>query len=86
MQTWQLQEAKSKFSEVVKRANTEGPQEITVHGQPAAVVLSIAEFAKLNAAIPPEPSWLDVLRSAKLVDGELVIERDKDSAMRDVGF
>jgi antitoxin Phd len=40
MQTWQLQEAKGKFSEVVKRAQSQGPQNITVHGEPVAVLIS----------------------------------------------
>ena len=30
---WSLQEAKAKFSEVVRRARTEGPQTVTVHGK-----------------------------------------------------
>ena len=40
MSSWQLQEAKARLSELVKSAEHEGPQEITVHGRPAAVVLS----------------------------------------------
>ena len=39
---WSLQEAKAKFSEVVKRAQTEGPQTVTVHGK-AAVTISAAQ-------------------------------------------
>lgn len=46
---WALQDAKAKFSEVVKRAQTEGPQEVTVRGEPAAVVLSLAEFKRITA-------------------------------------
>jgi len=41
---WALQDAKAKFSEVVKRAQTEGPQEVTVRGEPTVVVLSKADF------------------------------------------
>ena len=48
MQTWQLQEAKAKFSEIVKRAETDGPQDITVHGRSVAVLLSRAEFERLS--------------------------------------
>ncbi len=47
MHTWQLQEAKSRLSEVVKNAEREGPQEITVHGRPVAVVLSRADYDRL---------------------------------------
>ena len=47
MHTWQVQEAKSRLSEVVKNAEREGPQEITVHGRPVAVVLSRADYDRL---------------------------------------
>jgi prevent-host-death family protein len=47
MRTWQMQEAKSRLSTVVKDAEREGPQEITVHGQPVAVVLSRADYDRL---------------------------------------
>jgi len=47
MRTWQMQEAKASLSEVVKDAEREGPQEITVHGRPVAVVLSRAEYDRL---------------------------------------
>lgn len=47
MRTWQMQEAKSRLSEVVKDAEREGPQEITVHGRSVAVVLSRADYDRL---------------------------------------
>lgn len=53
MKTWQLQEAKAHLSEVVKAATTGQPQEITLRGQPAVVVLSKAQYAKL---LKPKPS------------------------------
>jgi antitoxin Phd len=40
---WSLQEAKAKFSEVVRRAQTEGPQTVTVHGKPVVQVSPIGE-------------------------------------------
>ncbi len=48
--TWQLQEAKNAFSEVVNRALTEGVQTITRHGKDVVVVLSQEEFRKLAPA------------------------------------
>ena len=45
---WQLQEAKNKFSEVVERAITAGPQEITRHGKKTAVVISLRDYKKLK--------------------------------------
>ena len=42
--TWSLQDAKNKFSEVIKAANNGRPQIVTRRGIPSAVVLSIEEF------------------------------------------
>jgi len=39
MSIWQVQEAKVRFSEVVKKAETEGPQDITLHGRAGAIFL-----------------------------------------------
>ncbi len=58
MQDWQLQDAKSRFSEVVKRARDDGPQTVTVHGQRAAVIVSALEF---DALIKPRMSFVDFL-------------------------
>jgi prevent-host-death family protein len=60
VQDWQLQEAKNRFSEVVKKARDEGPQTVTVHGQRAAVVVSALEF---DALIKPRMSFVDFLLS-----------------------
>ena len=45
--TWQLQDAKNKFSEVIAQAIKQGPQLITRRGEKAAVVMSYAEYEKL---------------------------------------
>lgn len=45
---WQVQEAKQKFSEVVRRAVEQGPQVITRHGQEVAVIVSAAEYRELT--------------------------------------
>lgn len=47
--TWKLQDAKARFSEVVRKAQTEGPQHVTVHGKEAVVVVSAHQYA---AAVP----------------------------------
>jgi prevent-host-death family protein len=44
--TWKLQDAKARFSEIVRRAQTEGPQHVTVHGKDAVVIVSADEYAK----------------------------------------
>lgn len=43
---WALQDAKARFSEVVRKAKTEGPQRITVHGREEVVVVSVEEYRR----------------------------------------
>ena len=45
---WPLQDAKARFSEVVKKAREEGPQHVSLRGEPAVVILSEEEFARLT--------------------------------------
>ena len=49
---WQLQEAKARLSEVVRRAVDEGPQHVSVRGEPAVVVLSEKEYRQLTSKRP----------------------------------
>jgi prevent-host-death family protein len=53
--TWQLQEAKNKLSEVIRRAREEGPQTITVRGENAVVVLQAEMYGEyLQSGRPKE--------------------------------
>lgn len=45
---WLLQDAKARFSELVRRVRSEGPQHVTVHGRDAVVVVSAEEFRRLE--------------------------------------
>jgi prevent-host-death family protein len=63
---WQLQVAKARFSELVKRAREQGPQHVSFRGEPAVVVISEADFAKLTKSrrsivdhILEGPAWPD---------------------------
>lgn len=71
---WQLQEAKQRFSEVVRRAETDGAQFVTRHGSDVVVVLDVAEFRRLHSA---DPDFKQYLRSAPAGDG-LEISRAVD--------
>lgn len=53
MRTWALQDAKARFSELVKRALMEGPQEVTRHGHPAVVVVPASEYLRLSQRREP---------------------------------
>ncbi|MGW4841763.1 type II toxin-antitoxin system Phd/YefM family antitoxin [Nocardia brasiliensis] len=54
---WQVQEAKQRFSEVLRAAETE-PQTITRHGDAVAVVVDINEYRRLTR---PDISFVDHL-------------------------
>jgi prevent-host-death family protein len=60
MQTWQLQEAKSHFSELVERTLAEGPQLITRRGAEAVVIIPASEFRRMHSGL----SLQEVLRNA----------------------
>jgi prevent-host-death family protein len=46
--SWLLQDAKARFSELVRRVKAEGPQRVTVHGREEVVVISAHEFRRLK--------------------------------------
>lgn len=73
--TWQIQEAKAKFSQVVEEATEKGYQVITKNGVPVVVILSKQEFDKMST---PKSSLLDFFRSAPCQDVDLEIQRSKD--------
>jgi len=79
---WQLQEAKNRFSEVVNKALTEGPQTVTRHGEEIVVVLSKAEYNRLKKS---QLSLVDFFRQSPLVGVDLDLERDQ-SFPRDINL
>ena len=83
MNTWEMQEAKARLSEVIKCAESEGPQEITLDGQSVAIVISRGMYDRLART---GKSLVEFMRSSPLFDqddGPLV--RDQSTA-RDVSF
>ena len=50
--TWALQDAKARLSELVRRAGSEGPQHISVRGEPAVVVLSDKAYRQFRSTRP----------------------------------
>lgn len=47
---WRLQDAKARFSELVRLAHSNGPQHVTLHGREAVVVIDADEFKRLEGA------------------------------------
>lgn len=82
LKKWQLQEAKNKFSEVVRKATEEGPQTVTKHGKDSVVVLSIEDYKKMER---PETSLAVFFQQSPLASVALDLERDKSPA-RDISL
>lgn len=64
---WQLQDAKARFSEVVRRAVECGPQHVTVNGEERAVVLSTEDYVRLLGQ-PTGRVLVDLMAESPLVD------------------
>jgi prevent-host-death family protein len=47
---WLLQDAKARFSELVRKVRSEGPQHVTVHGRDEVVVIAAEEFRRLKGS------------------------------------
>ncbi len=74
MAVWQVQEAKTRLSEVIEDANSKGPQIITRHGAERAVVLSITDYR----ALTQKPDLRELLLGGPKFDN-FEVERDKDT-------
>lgn len=80
--SWQVQEAKQRFSEVLRAVERDGPQTITRHGQEVAVVIDIAEYRRMTGRtrsvkdVLLDPPYFD--DSVAEVMAEIEAERKKD--------
>lgn len=79
MRSWKLEDAKNRFSELVRRALASGPQRVTRNGRDAVVVLSASEYERLAAP----RDLVTFLRDSPLADylrtGELDLTRSRDT-------
>ena len=67
---WPLQDAKARFSELVRRAHSDGPQRVTLHGRDAVVVVDAEEFDRMQGARTGE-LLIDALQSSPYRDIEI---------------
>lgn len=85
MDSWKLEEAKNRFSEVVRRALAHEPQLVTRSGREAVVVLSVRDYEGLTGT----RNLLDFLQGSPLADaiasGDLDLDRPRASG-RDLVF
>lgn len=84
---WQVQEAKQRFSEVLRAVASEGPQTITRHGEEVAVVMDIARFRRLTG---PRADLKGLLLGPPYLDDVSVLDEveaeRKQDLPRDVDF
>jgi len=79
---WKLEDAKVRFSEVVRQARENGPQRVSVRGHDAVVIMSVEEFERLTPAVPRVP-FVQFMENLHLRG--LDLEREADHG-RDVEF
>ena len=72
--SWQLQEAKQKFSELVRRTLEEGPQVVTKHGEEVVVVVPVEEFRRTREKKPDFKEFLMSAPDLSVLD----LERPKE--------
>ena len=82
---WLLQDAKARFSELVRRVKTEGPQLVTVHGREEVVVISVEEFRRLKGDATGQ-ALIDVLQASPLGDDVQIGSEGVRSPVRDVSL
>ncbi len=76
MENWQIQKAKNHFSDLVRNAQEKGPQTITRHGKPEAVLLSMKDYCNL---MKKQESLTEFFRRSPLHGTTLDLERRKDA-------
>lgn len=81
---WKLEDAKARFSEVVRLAREKAPQRVTVHGDDAVVVVSARDFAKL-LPLSEQPNLHHLLSESPLSRLDLKVKGVR-SPVRDVSL
>jgi len=78
---WPLQDAKARFSELVRKVRSEGPQHVTVHGRDEVVIIAAEEFRRLKGDVTGE-ALIKAMQASPYRD--LSIEGDSDLKRRPV--
>jgi prevent-host-death family protein len=77
--SWTIAEAKAKFSEVVEKARSDGPQTITRHGRTAVVVVAAEEWDRKTKRIG---NLAEFFTSSPLRESGIKVSRRKDKARK----
>lgn len=67
---WLLQDAKARFSELVRKVRSEGPQHVTVHDRDEVVVIAAEEFRRLKGSRTGQ-SLIDAIQSSPYRDADI---------------
>lgn len=81
---WALQDAKARFSELVRKARSEGPQYVTVHGRDEVVIIATTEFRRLRGSLTGK-ALIDAIQASPHRDIDIEPRRDR-LPVRDVTF
>jgi antitoxin Phd len=79
--SWKLEDAKARFSELVRLAHVEGPQAVTVRGRRAVVIVDADEYERL-AAPKPKLGLVEFLESLDMDGLDLTRDRDTGRAVK----
>ena len=82
---WLLQDAKARFSELVRRVRSEGPQHVTVHGRDEVVVIAAEEFRRLQG-LQTGRALVDALQAAPYPEIDLATAPPTHAPVRDVSL
>lgn len=80
MREWALQDAKARLSELVRLAMEHEPQEITLRGEPAVVVMAREDYDRMTHK---RQSFVDLIRNSPLMDSDIDLSREP-SMTRDI--
>ncbi len=80
---WLLQDAKARFSELVRRVRSDGPQHVTVHGRDEVVVIAAEDFRRLQGERTGS-ALVDALQASPCRDIELPLASSVSAPVRDV--
>ena len=82
---WPLQDAKARFSELVRRVRSEGPQHVTLHGRDEVVVVSAEEFQRLQGTRTGQ-ALIDALQASPFREQDLAPPCGGPMPVRDVAL
>jgi len=76
MDSWSLQDAKARFSELVRLVKAKGPHIVTLRGSPEIVIMTVKDYDALQSQ---RPSLLKLMKSSPLAGMDMDVERKSSS-------